>query len=173
MPHAPPDLPQTQPSVERTPTPRRQSCTVESPPLTDSAQALALLAAAERRVRIEKFDTRFATRLLFLETAFAQPQLNSPSFDGTSSWAAFRVQFESVAALNAWTVRDKAQVLMAQLCGAAAGYLQNIPPVTRSNCEALISMVETRFGGHHLHQLYLTQLKHARQGQRDLQRLAA
>ncbi|XP_037581253.1 mucin-5AC-like [Dermacentor silvarum] len=52
-PHVPPDLHQPQPSVERAPTPPRQSSTGESPPLTDSLQALASLAAADRRPRTD------------------------------------------------------------------------------------------------------------------------
>ncbi|KAH8032905.1 hypothetical protein HPB51_003689 [Rhipicephalus microplus] len=48
-----------------------------------------------------------------------------------------------------------------------------IPQVVRSNYEALVSVLETRFAGSHLLQLYLTELKHVRQGHRDLQELAA
>ncbi|KAH7961702.1 hypothetical protein HPB52_011364 [Rhipicephalus sanguineus] len=85
----------------------------------------------------------------------------------------FLVQFESVATLNGCTVQDKAQVLVLQLRPAAAEYLEYIPQGIRSNYEALVPALESRFGDRHLLQLYLTQLKHVRQGRRDLQELAA
>ncbi|KAL1441908.1 hypothetical protein MTO96_008176 [Rhipicephalus appendiculatus] len=188
--------------------------------MPDCLQALASQGEADRRALMQDFETRFASRLLSLETMLAQrtstaddvvadlaarvsvieaqssrqqrvstsveqnvpmlaqsrffrAQLPPPTFDGTTSWAAFLVQFESVAALNGWTVQDKAQVLVVQLRAAAAEYLEYIPQVIRSNYEALVSALESRFGDHHLLQLYLTQLKHVRQGRRDLQELAA
>ncbi|KAH7968321.1 hypothetical protein HPB52_007711 [Rhipicephalus sanguineus] len=169
---------------------------------------------------MQDFETRFATRLLSLETALAQRtstaddvvadlaarvsvieaqssrqqrvstsveqnnigraqsrffggHLLPPTFDGTTLWAAFLVQFESVATLNGWTVQDKAQVLVLQLRDAVAEYLEYIPEGIRSNYEALMSALESRFGDRHLLQLYLTQMKHVRQGRRDLQELAA
>ncbi|KAH7959872.1 hypothetical protein HPB49_014510 [Dermacentor silvarum] len=61
---------------------------------------------------------------------------------------------------------------LGQLYGAAAEYFESIPLVTSSNVEALVSTLETSCGSH-LDQLFLTQLKRVRQGQRDLQRLAA
>ncbi|KAL1487130.1 hypothetical protein MTO96_031105 [Rhipicephalus appendiculatus] len=188
--------------------------------MPDCLQALASQGEADRRALIQDLETRFAARLLSLETTLAQrtstaddvvadlaaqvsvieaqsgrqqrvstsveqnvpvsdqsrffrAQLPPPTFDGTTSWAAFLVQFESVAALNGWTVQDKAQVLVVQLRAAAAEYLEYIPQVIRSDYGALVSALESRFGDHHLLQLYLTQLKHVRQGRRDLQELAA
>ncbi|KAL1470042.1 hypothetical protein MTO96_040706 [Rhipicephalus appendiculatus] len=132
---------------------------------------------------MQDFETRFAARLLSLETTLAQrtsmadnvvadlaarvcvieaqsgrqqrvsasveqnvamsaqsrffcAQLPPPTFDGTTSWAAFLVQFESVAALNGWTVQDKAQVFVVQLRAAAAEYHEYSPQVIRLNYEA-------------------------------------
>ncbi|KAH7957092.1 hypothetical protein HPB52_015160 [Rhipicephalus sanguineus] len=92
------------------------------------------------------------------QSRFSGAHLLPPTFDGTTSWAAFLAQFESVATLNGWTVQDKAQVLVVQLRDAAAEYLDYLPQGIRSNYEAL---------------LYLTQLKHVRQGRRGLHELAA
>ncbi|KAH7976694.1 hypothetical protein HPB52_018308 [Rhipicephalus sanguineus] len=197
-----------------------QSSTGPSLPMAHCLQALASQGEADRRALMHDFETRFATRLLSLETALAQrtstaddvvadlaarvsvieaqssrqqrvstsveqnntgraqsrffgAHLLPPTFDGTTSWAAFLVQFESVATLNGWTVQDKAQVLVLQLRHAAAEYLEYIPQAIRSNYEALVSALESRYGDRHLLQLYLTQLKHVRQGRRDLQELAA
>ncbi|KAH8040090.1 hypothetical protein HPB51_009346 [Rhipicephalus microplus] len=95
-------------------------------------------------------------------------QLPPPTFDGTTSGAGFSVRLKFIAALNGWTVQNKAQ-----LRGAAVEYLEYIPQIVRSNYEALVSALETRFGDSHLLQLCLTQWKHVRQGHRGLQELAA
>ncbi|KAL1435127.1 hypothetical protein MTO96_011257 [Rhipicephalus appendiculatus] len=206
--------------VQGAPTQPQHSSTAASLPMPDCLQALASQSEADRRALMQDFETRFAARLLSLETTLAQrtstaddvvadlaarvsvieaqsgrqqrvstsveqnvpmspqsrffrAQLPPPTFDATTSWATFLVQFESVAALNGWTVQDKAQVLVVQLRAAAAEYLEYIPQVIRSNYEALVSALKTRFGDRHLLQLYLTQLKHVQQGWRDLQELAA
>ncbi|KAH7947620.1 hypothetical protein HPB52_014611 [Rhipicephalus sanguineus] len=151
-----------------------QSSIGPSLPMADCLQALASQGEADRRALMQDFETRFATRLLSLETALAQrtstaddvvadlaarvsvieaqssrqqrvstsaeqnnigraqsrffgAHLLPPTFDGTTSWAAFLVQFESVATLNGCTVQDKAQVLVLQLRHAAAEYLEYIP----------------------------------------------
>ncbi|KAH7939231.1 hypothetical protein HPB52_009084 [Rhipicephalus sanguineus] len=204
--------------VQGAPSHPPQSSTGPSLPMANCLQALASQGEADRRALMQDFETRFATRLLSLETALAQrtstaddvvadlaarvsvieaqsnrqqrvstsveqnnigraqsrffgAHLPPPTFDGTTSWAAFLVQFESVATLNGWTVQDKAHAV--QLRDAAAEYLEYIPQGIRSNYEALVSPIESRFGDRHLLQLYLTQLKHVRQGRRYLQELAA
>ncbi|KAL1474127.1 hypothetical protein MTO96_038217 [Rhipicephalus appendiculatus] len=219
-PPAPRQLLPSELDVEDAPTQPQQSSTAAGLPMPDCLQALASQGEADRRALMQDFETRFASRLLSLETMLAQrtstaddvvadlaarvsvieaqssrqqrvptlveqnvpmlaqsrffrAQLPPPTFDGTTSWAAFLVQFESVATLNGWTVQDKAQVLVVQLRAAAAEYLEYIPQVIRSNYEALVSALESRFGDHHLLQLYLAQLKHVRQGRQDLQELAA
>ncbi|KAL1426912.1 hypothetical protein MTO96_017904 [Rhipicephalus appendiculatus] len=160
--------------VEDAPTQPQQSSTAAGLPMPDCLQALASQGEADRRALMQDFETRFASRLLSLETMLAQrtstaddvvadlaervsvieaqssrqqrvstsveqnvpmlaqsrvfrAQLPPPTFDGTTSWAAFLVQFESVAALNGWTVQDKAQVLVVQLRAAAAEYLRVHP----------------------------------------------
>ncbi|KAH7982755.1 hypothetical protein HPB52_006936 [Rhipicephalus sanguineus] len=176
----------TEASLEGAPTHPPQSSTGPSLPMADCLQALASQGEADRRALMQDFETRFATRLLSLETALAQrtstaddvvadlaarvsvieaqsnrqqrvstsveqnnigraqsrffgAHLPPPTFDGTTSWAAFLVQFESVATLNGWTVQDKAQLLVLQLRDAAAEYLEYIPQGIRSNYEALVT----------------------------------
>ncbi|KAH7984493.1 hypothetical protein HPB52_021845 [Rhipicephalus sanguineus] len=87
------------------------------------------------------------------KSRFFGAHLPPPIFDDTKSWAAFLVQFESVATLNGWTVQDKAQVLVVQLRDAAAEYLEYVPQVIRSNYEALVLALESLFGDRHLLQL--------------------
>ncbi|KAH8009342.1 hypothetical protein HPB51_015665 [Rhipicephalus microplus] len=110
---------------------------------------------------------------LSAQPRFFGAQLPPPTLDDTTSWAVFLALFEFVAALNGWTVQNKAQALILQLRGAAVEYLEYIPQGVLSNYEALVSAQETRFSDSHMLQFYLTQLKHVRQGHRDLQELAA
>ncbi|XP_049272511.1 ATP-binding cassette sub-family C member 2 [Rhipicephalus sanguineus] len=164
--------------VQGAPTHPPQSSTGPSLPMAYCLQALASQGEADRRALMQDFETRFATRLLSLETALAQrtstaddvvadlaarvsvieaqsnrqqrvstsveqnnigraqsrffgAHLLPPTFDGTTSWAAFLVQFESIATLNGWTVQDKVQVLVLQLRDAAAEYLEHIPQEAR------------------------------------------
>ncbi|KAH8021974.1 hypothetical protein HPB51_019618 [Rhipicephalus microplus] len=134
----------------------------------------AQLSVTEEQSGLQQRVSTMVDRIVPLS---AQPRffgalLPPPIFDGTTSWAAFLVQFEFIAALNGWTFQNKAQALV-QLRGALVEYPEYIPQVLRSNYEALVSALETMFGDSHLLQLYLTQLKHVQQGHRDFQELAA
>ncbi|KAH8037856.1 hypothetical protein HPB51_018344 [Rhipicephalus microplus] len=120
----------------------------------------------------QRVSTAVERYVLSAPLRFFGAQLPPPTFDGSTSRAAFLVQFESVVALNDWEVQNEAQALVVQLCGAAVEYLEYSPQVVHSNYKALVSALESRFGDSLL-QLYLTQLKHVRQGRGDLQELAA
>ncbi|KAH7951826.1 hypothetical protein HPB52_013438 [Rhipicephalus sanguineus] len=175
-----------------------QSSIGPSLPMADCLQALASQGEADRRALMQDFETRFATRLLSLETALAQrtstaddvvadlaarvsvieaqssrQQRVSTSVEQNNIGRAQSRLFGAHLLPPTFDVQDKAQVLVLQLRHAAAEYLEYIPQAIRSNYEALVSALESRYGDRHLLQLYLTQLKHVRQGRRDLQELAA
>jgi hypothetical protein len=50
-----------------------------------------------------------------------------PKFDGSTSWAMFRRQFETVADHNHWTPREKAMYLITALQGRACDVLHGVP----------------------------------------------
>ncbi|KAL1487090.1 hypothetical protein MTO96_046675 [Rhipicephalus appendiculatus] len=58
--------------VEDAPTQPQQSSTAAGLPMPDCLQALASQGAADRRALMQDFETRFASRLLSLETMLAQ-----------------------------------------------------------------------------------------------------
>lgn len=54
-------------------------------------------------------------------------KLKSPTFDGTTSFSVFKLQFETVAEKNNWSNKDKAVALIVALKGSAADVLQALP----------------------------------------------
>ncbi|KAH8028859.1 hypothetical protein HPB51_019948 [Rhipicephalus microplus] len=164
--------------IQDTPNNPQRSSAGGSLPISDCLQAFvsqgdlaARLSVIEEQSSLQQRVSTTVERIvpLSVQPRFFGAQLSLPNFDDTTSWVAFLVQFESVAALNGWTVQNKAQALAVQLRGAGVEYLEYIPQVIRSNYEALVLAMETRFGDSHLLHLCLTQLKHVRQGNRDLQ----
>ncbi|KAH7981590.1 hypothetical protein HPB52_000021 [Rhipicephalus sanguineus] len=98
--------------------------------------------------------------------------LRPPTYDGTTSWAAFRIQFESVASFNCWTSEEKLLVLVAQLRSTAAELLNCLPRVGRSTYNDLVCALEARFGDAPFRSVYIAQLRTLRQGQATLRDLA-
>jgi hypothetical protein len=80
-----------------------------------------------------------------------------PKFDGSTSWAMFRCQFQTVAEHNHWTPREKATYLIAALQGRACDVLHGVP--RGSTYDETIEALEDRFGGQHLAAAYRSQLK--------------
>ncbi|KAH7974348.1 hypothetical protein HPB49_014290 [Dermacentor silvarum] len=71
----------------------------------------------------------------FLNSVTQHCQESFPSplpFDSTTSWSAYCMQFESVAALHSWSPHHKAQILVAQIRSAAAEFLEFLPASNRS-----------------------------------------
>jgi hypothetical protein len=46
-------------------------------------------------------------------------EVKEPKFDGTTSWAVFRRQFETIAEHNYWTIQEKSTYLITALDGRA------------------------------------------------------
>jgi hypothetical protein len=80
-----------------------------------------------------------------------------PTFDGTTSWAVFRRQFETVAEHNCWTQQGKYTYLITALQGRAADVLHGIP--TSATYNETLQALEDRFGDHHVATVYRSQLK--------------
>ncbi|XP_069694750.1 uncharacterized protein PF3D7_1120000-like [Periplaneta americana] len=53
--------------------------------------------------------------------------VKTPKFDGTTSWAIFRRQFEAIAEHNGWTPAEKTTQLLAALQGQASEILHSFP----------------------------------------------
>ncbi|KAH9361442.1 hypothetical protein HPB48_003884 [Haemaphysalis longicornis] len=69
--------------------------------------------------------------------------LRPPVFGGSTSWAAFRIQFESVAVASGWSLTDQARVLVAQLRPPASDVLEYLPEYTRLDYPRLITPWKT------------------------------
>jgi hypothetical protein len=81
-----------------------------------------------------------------------------PTFDGNTSWAVFRRQFETVAEHNYWTHQEKSTYLITALKGrAAAEVLYEIP--TSATYGEILQILEDRFGDQHFAVNYRCQLK--------------
>jgi hypothetical protein len=83
----------------------------------------------------------------------AQP----PKFDGTTSWAVFQRQFETVAEHNCWMHREKLTYLIRALKGRASDVLHTIP--TSATYEETLQALKDRFEEQHFATAYRSQLK--------------
>lgn len=101
------------------------------------------------------------------------PQFKVPTFDGTSSWTAFRHQFEMVAKGNGWDDGHTLTALTLALRGDALLILENLPE-DRRDLSSLIKALESRYGEKHLEHVFRAQLKERTQkSSESLQQWAA
>ena len=68
-----------------------------------------------------------------------------PTFDGTSNWQDFLVQFEMISAVNKWSEAMKAYELATSLRGVAQGIVTEIDPVRRLDYNYLVMALTARF----------------------------
>ncbi|XP_054083379.1 uncharacterized protein LOC128920323 [Zeugodacus cucurbitae] len=87
----------------------------------------------------------------------------TPSFDGTTPFQIFKLQFEKTADTNKWNAEDKVAQLFVALKGAAAEILQTIPNCESSSYEALMAAVERRYGSEHRRQIFQIELQNRKQ----------
>ena len=66
-------------------------------------------------------------------------------YNGTSSWDAYKAQFEMLAELNSWTDAEKAMFLAINLKGSALSLLGNIPPRSRADYTTVTEALDSRF----------------------------
>ena len=67
-------------------------------------------------------------------------------FDGSSSWSAYIIHFESVATVNQWTEDEKAMYLASHLRGAARKALADMAPEVQGEYATILENFEQRFG---------------------------
>ena len=65
------------------------------------------------------------------------------TYDGKTTWDAYRAQFELLAGLNHWNDEQKATVLAVNLRGPTATVLPNLPSEDRQNFEVLTAALES------------------------------
>ena len=75
-----------------------------------------------------------------------QPKMKAPSYDGTTPWSDYLVQFELVAELNRWDNHTRALYLATSLRGSAQSVLGDLDNIERHDYEALIDCLNQRFG---------------------------
>jgi hypothetical protein len=80
-----------------------------------------------------------------------------PNFDGSTLWAMFLRQFETVADHNRWTPREKTTYSIAPLQGRACDVLHGV--LRGATYEETIEALEDRFGDQHLAAAYRSQVK--------------
>ncbi|XP_069698171.1 uncharacterized protein [Periplaneta americana] len=97
--------------------------------------------------------------------------VKTPKFDGTTSWAIFRRQFEATAAHNGWTPAEKTTQLLTALQGQASEILHSVPE--DGTAAEIMAALEGRYGDHQLAAAFRTQLKtRAQQSGESLQEFA-
>jgi hypothetical protein len=80
-------------------------------------------------------------------TGACASMVQPPKFDGTTSWAVFRCQFETVAEHNCWMSHEKSTYLITALQGWATDVLHGIPK--GASYEETLQAMEDRFGDQH------------------------
>ncbi|KAJ8706995.1 hypothetical protein PYW08_011129 [Mythimna loreyi] len=81
-----------------------------------------------------------------------------PRFDGTSSWTAFKYQFETLVKTNRWDDEQSFAALTLALRGDALLVLENLPSDGRT-LERLMEGLDTRYGDKHLEHVFRAQLR--------------
>jgi hypothetical protein len=70
-----------------------------------------------------------------------RPTQRPTTFDGKTSWDAYKTQFEIVAEINGWESQEKAAFLAASLQGQALSVLNCLSDSSRRNYNALVQAV--------------------------------
>jgi hypothetical protein len=115
-------------------------------------QAMVHAAIEETRLTIEAAKCEFQSQLEEVDarierrrrTGACASAAQPPKFDGTTSWALFRRQFETVAEHNCWAPQEKSTYLITALQGRAADVLHGIP--INTTYEETLQTLEDRFG---------------------------
>ena len=96
----------------------------------------------------------------FGKASFAEkPRIRPATFDGSTSWTDYKVQFELLAELNCWDDTAKAVYLAASLRGSAQSVLGDLDGARRRNYTALTAALGQRFGPENQTELFRVQLK--------------
>ncbi|CAH0699641.1 unnamed protein product [Spodoptera exigua] len=85
--------------------------------------------------------------------------LKIPHYDGTTSWTAFKLQFETLMEAYGWTQKEAQSALTLALRDQALSVLEAIGASGDLSFSALLDALEARFGDSHLEHVYRAQLK--------------
>lgn len=88
-----------------------------------------------------------------------------PPFDGTSSWTAYKRQFESVSKANGWSKEQARTALTLALRDEALTILEALGE--EETYDRLLEALEARYGDKHLEHVYRAQLKDRTQGRSE------
>jgi hypothetical protein len=94
-------------------------------------------------------------------TSTSVEKFKVPQFDGRSSWAAYRLQFEKVVEVNGWNNEQAATALTLGLRDQALSVLEAVGQ--GATYDRLLEALETRYGDKHLEHAYRAQLKERKQ----------
>ena len=81
-----------------------------------------------------------------------------PTYDGTTSWQDFLVQFEMISSVNQWNNAMKAYELATSLRGMAQGIVTDIEPEKRLDYNRLVTALTSRFEPENQANMYKSQL---------------
>ncbi|CAH0697312.1 unnamed protein product [Spodoptera exigua] len=96
--------------------------------------------------------------------------LKIPHYDGTTSWTAFKLQFETLMEAYGWTQKEAQSALTLALRDQALSVLEAIGASGDLSFSALLDALEARFGDSHLEHVYRAQLKeHTQRANESLQ----
>lgn len=88
-----------------------------------------------------------------------------PPFDGSSSWTAYKLQFESVSKANGWGKEQARTALTLALRDEALTILEALG--NDQTYDRLLEALEARYGDSHLEHVYRAQLKDRTQGRNE------
>ncbi|KAJ4443007.1 hypothetical protein ANN_04656 [Periplaneta americana] len=143
---------------------QEETCVLMDQHAVENKHILALVdrqAREHKQIVAEEVRRAMQEAATELRTPYSGPAESSPSarhhnvktpkFDGTTSWAIFRRQFEAIAEHNGWTPAEKTTQLLAALQGQASEILHSVPEDGTA--------LEGRYGDHQLVAAFRTQLK--------------
>ena len=86
-------------------------------------------------------------------------KIKTPSFDGTTSFNVFKIQFETLAKRNGWNNREKAFQLVLALKGSAAEVLEILPSSSTDNFDEIMNALHRKYGSDHKTEIFRMELR--------------
>jgi hypothetical protein len=88
-----------------------------------------------------------------------RPKVMPDHFDGRTSWTDYLTHFNSVADLNGWDRRERAQYLAISLRGEACQAMRCLPQDVKNDFKGLVEALNRRFSPGNRTELYRIQLR--------------
>lgn len=112
------------------------------------------------RVQTSRVDPDVALRN---SSTSALVKLKPPTFNGTTSFDVFKMQFETVIQTNGWNNGDSVAALIVSLQGGASEILQTVSISERKDYSSLMDALQRKYGNTHMKQIYRIELKNRKQ----------